>query len=175
VLLSVADAGLIRPVWQEVIEDEVRRNSIRLSISRGSDYSAAEAAADVVKVNMNRAFPGACLEPPDWIRYVGDCTNHPKDRHVLAVAIGGRASHVVTNNIRDFPVPSRPPGIGVVRPDTFLVGLLMTDTAGVVGAIETMVRRHKKPPHTPAELASKIAAGQTMPRFGAELVRVLHG
>lgn len=172
-LLSVADAELIRPIWQEEIEDEVHRNSIKLSVKRGSAPAAAEAKADRVNAIMNKAFPGACLGRKDWERYVKHCTNDPKDRHVLAAAIGGNASHVVTSNIRDFPVASRPTGIAVIRPDTLMVGLLTRDAAGVVGAIETMAGRHTNPPHTPRELADKMAAGKHLPHFGAAIARVL--
>jgi hypothetical protein len=39
-----------------------------------------------------------------------------RDRHLLAVAVGTKAAHLVTTNIRDFPVRSRPAGVAVVKP-----------------------------------------------------------
>ncbi len=173
--MSVAEEGLIRPVWQEEIEDEIHRNGIKLSVKRGADPGSAAKAADQVKTNMRRAFPGACLDRSDWEQHLKSCTNDPKDRHVLAAAIGAGASHVVTSNIRDFPVPSRPEGFEVVRPDAFLLELLIADPAGVIAAIVAMTSRHRHPPHTPLEIAEKLAASPNARRFGGALVRHLHG
>jgi hypothetical protein len=48
-------------------------------------------------------------------------TNEPKDRHVLAAAVRGRADVIVTENIRDFPPLAADPknefvSVLVIRP-----------------------------------------------------------
>jgi len=100
-------------------------------------------------------------------------TNHVKDRHVLAAAVGARASHVVTANIKDFPVRSRPAGIVVVRPDALLLSMLAGDRDNVLRALASMARRHRRPTQTPAELAKLIDAGVHAPRFGRRLLETL--
>jgi hypothetical protein len=100
-------------------------------------------------------------------------TNHRKDRHVLAAAIGSHATHVVTDNLRDFPVRSRPPGVTVVTPDAFLLDLLQHDPAAVTAAVRAMARRHRNPPHTTRQLAQFIADGVFTPKFGVALMNLL--
>lgn len=48
---------------------------------------------------------------------------HPKDAHVLAAAVGGRADFLVTGNVRDFPTSYRTTRI--VTPATFLTSLVL--------------------------------------------------
>lgn len=121
---------------------------------------------------MNSAFPDARLGDRAWRRHVGAMTNHVKDRHVLAAAVGARATHVVTLNLRDFPVASRPPGVRVQGPDRFLLDRVAEDADAVVRAVAAMARRHVRPRHTPRELADLMAAGQFVPRLG-EMLRGL--
>lgn len=115
-LLSCASAGVFRPVWQGEIEAELRRNGARLLTRRGVGVDEAGAALDHVIAEMNRAFPDARLHPRSWRGLEAAMTSHPKDRHVLAAAVAAEATHLVTDNTRDFPVRSRPEGLVVQRP-----------------------------------------------------------
>lgn len=57
-LLSCASVGIFRPVWQDEILDEVRRNSIRLLVDRKQlAQETAEAAVRHTLTQMARAFP----------------------------------------------------------------------------------------------------------------------
>src|ERR1035441_1257521 len=69
---------------------------------------------------MADAFPDAGVNSSLWVPLVPDMTCDRKDRHVLAVAVGAAATHLVTDNTRDFPVASRPHGGAVVKPDLFM-------------------------------------------------------
>ena len=51
--------------------------------------------------DMQAAFPDATVA--GYERLVGDMANHPSDRHVLAAAVHGCATVVVTWNVRHFP------------------------------------------------------------------------
>lgn len=44
--------------------------------------------------NMRKSFPEGTIGGYDWL--IPILTNHPGDRHVLAAAIHGRASQIVT-------------------------------------------------------------------------------
>ncbi|WP_029875462.1 PIN domain-containing protein [Rhizobium leguminosarum] len=60
----------------------------------------------------------------------------PDDRHGLAVAIAGKASVIVTGNLKDFPAADlRPHGVTCVSPDNFLVGLHSTFSSALIDSI----------------------------------------
>jgi hypothetical protein len=92
-----------------------------------------------------------------------------KDRHVLAVAVAADATHVVTENTKDFPVASVPEGIKVAKVDAFLCELLAVDSEAVLDAGQVMCDRYSRPDMTVAELAEKFANGDSAPQFGRRL------
>lgn len=161
--------GLFRPVWQSEIEEEIRRNGIRLLERRGLDSRAATAALDHTLAQMNSAFPDARLSTRRWRRHLAAMSNHPKDRHVLAAAVGASASHVVTENTRHFPLHARPPGLVVQKAQPFLRDRLDRQPQLVLAAASAMTGRNRRPPHT-EELAGQLIASERLPVFGAELL-----
>jgi predicted nucleic acid-binding protein len=174
ILLSCAEQSAFRPIWQDEILDEVRRNTVRLLKDRsGLTDDAATAAATHLLEQMSQAFPNARQPGDVWIPLVPVLTCDDKDRHVLAVAIGAAATHLVTDNVRDFPSRTVPPGLVVVPPDRFLLDLLTVDPGQVVDAMETMSRRFRQPRKTVLELAEEMAKGRYVPGFGDELGRIL--
>ncbi|HET9060145.1 MAG TPA: PIN domain-containing protein [Acidimicrobiales bacterium] len=172
-LLSCAHVGLFRPIWQQEIEAEVHRNGIRLDRKRGASDKEAAAQLDHVFTQMNRAFPDARLGESTWLEHVKDMTNDPKDRHVLAVAVGGGATHVVTSNTKHFPLRSRPPRLVVQRPDAFLLERLAERPEEVITAVRQMAARHQRPPETAEALALKMTKGSFVQRFGEALLALL--
>jgi predicted nucleic acid-binding protein len=174
VLLSCAHESAFRPVWQDEILDEVLRNSVRLLRDRsGVPEEAATAAAAYTLEQMARAFPDACRPSETWVPLVPGLSCDEKDRHVLAVALGAEATHLVTNNARDFPPASVPRGLAVIPPDRFLLELLAAVPDQVVDAVEGMSNRLKQPRKTSAELAEQMAKGRHLPEFGDKLGRIL--
>ena len=95
-LLSVAAAGTFRPLWQSEIMREVARNRIRLDLQHGMTRGTATEQADQAAHQMRQAFPDAELDQDRWLPRLPQMRNDVKDRHVLAVAVGGHASHLVT-------------------------------------------------------------------------------
>jgi predicted nucleic acid-binding protein len=172
-LLSCADVAVFRPVWQTRIEAEVHRNGVRLAKRKGASDQEAIAQLDHALAQMNLAFPDARLDDKQWQHHVEDMTNHPKDRHVLAAAVGGGATHVVTANIRDFPVRSRPPGVRVQKPDAFLLDRLAERPELVVYGVQRMAARHRRPSETPEALALRMVQSEHVRRFAQALLEVL--
>ena len=133
----------------------------------------ALASVEYTLSRMAIAFPDAVADSSLWVPLVPDMTCDSKDRHVLAVALGAEATHLVTENTRDFPVASRPHGVAVVKPDRFMRDQLASSPNLVVEAIESMSRRLKKPKKSTVQLAEFMARGAYLPRFGAELRNLL--
>ena len=76
----------------------------------------------------------------------------PKDRHVLAAAIRGRADAIVTFNLKDFPKTTLGQyGIEAQHPDEFLIHLYDLYPAHVVTALKRVRKRLKNPPYSVAE------------------------
>ena len=171
VLLSIAAAGLFVPIWQGEMEAEVLRNASRLIASRQPTLDIIDIAAKVHRTiaQMNTAFPGARLDDADWKGLVATMTNDPMDRHVLAAAVASQATHLVTENLRDFPRRSVPTPLVVPRADDFLVGLFGEHRDAVVASLERMCERRLHRPRTLDDLAVQLADGPTLPRFGALL------
>jgi len=68
----------------------------------------------------------------------------PKDVHVLAAAIHGRADAIVTFNLKDFPVEAAARhGIEVKHPNDFIVNVIDLDTAKALTAIGNQRRQFR--------------------------------
>lgn len=67
------------------------------------------------------------------------------DRHVLAAAIAGKASVIVTWNIADFPSEClRSHGVACRSPDDFLVDLHSTFAGALIDSVERARRNLRK-------------------------------
>jgi len=55
--------------------------------------------------NLRDVLPEAMVD--DYAQFLAGLTNDPKDHHVVAAALKGNASIIVSGNLRDFhPLPS---------------------------------------------------------------------
>lgn len=154
-LLWLSEAGIFELLWSDRILDEVQRNLPKLGVSE-------EKAAHRVRA-MRDAFGEAALVD-DFDHVIADMTCDPKDRHVLAAAVGAEAAMLVTFNLKDFP-PDSTSGLQVdaVHPDTFLTGLLAEDPIGVVEALHRGSADLRNPAQTATEFLSSLTA--TVPIF----------
>lgn len=84
-----------------------------------------------------------------------------KDRHVLAAAVGGGASLIVTWNLKDFPA-SALEGYGVAArtPDDVLCTLFEADPEVFLAAAAAMRARLKNPAMTPAEWLESVKSAR---------------
>lgn len=158
-LLCIAEEQLFQPLWSEDILDELRRNLLRHGVGKsGVDHRIEQ---------MVRHFPGAMVTGHDSL--VEAMTNHPKDRHVLAAAVRGRAEVIVTDNTRDFPdVSVRPYDIEVAHQDGFLLDQLDLDRSAVRRALDRQVSRYRREPRTVDALLDALGSpGSRCPNFAA--------
>lgn len=151
---------MFQPLWSEDILDELRRNLLR--------HGVAESGVDHRIEQMIEHFPGASVT--GYRSLIGAMKNHPKDRHVVAAAVRGRAELIVTENTRDFPATSVTPyDIEVTDQDSFLLNQLDLDGSAVHRALSRQVSRYRRHPRTIDELLGALSgAGSGCPNFARD-------
>ncbi|NLE37128.1 MAG: PIN domain-containing protein [Pirellulaceae bacterium] len=161
-LMHLALAGLYRARWTDRIHDEWMENLLR----NRPDLQPEQ--LERTRFLMNAHAPDCLitgyealigrLELPD-----------SDDRHVLAAAIHGNASAIVTFNVDDFPPSCLDPfGIEPLHPDDFIRRLLDLDAPAVLRA----ARRHRaslKNPPKDVHAYLEALARQLLPETVARL------
>ncbi|MGL4174469.1 MAG: PIN domain-containing protein [Dermatophilaceae bacterium] len=144
-LIRLDIAGLYRARWSEQILDECFEN---LTADRPD---IAEYRLTRTRRLMNTALPGAIVEGYETLVDAQDLPD-AGDRHVLAAAIHARASHLVTNNLADFPSDRTQGELLIVSPDSFVTGLAEHEIETVVQVVETQAGQLDRPAMTTVEL-----------------------
>jgi hypothetical protein len=143
--MYLALTGLFRARWSDAVHDEW----INALLKNRPDLSRVK--LERTRMLMDKHADDARVTGYENLM-AGLTLPDPKDRHVLAAAICGRADVIVTTNLRDFPIASLSPfGIEAQHPDEFILHLI-----GLApGAVAASARQHqqslKNPPKTVAE------------------------
>jgi hypothetical protein len=104
----------------------------------------------------------------DYTQYFAGLTSDPKDHHVIAAALEGNASIIVTGNLRDFhPLPS---SVTAQAPDDFFCGFLH-QTGSILSGLERVRTNWPKPWPTHERLLKQLAT--FTPRFVEHIRSVL--
>lgn len=160
VTLRIAEEGAFSPLWSQGVLDELVE-----ALVRNERTTPAKARRRVE--HMRRAFPAAEVE--DYELLVPSMTCDPKDRHVLAAAVSGRAEVLVTFNTSDFPESSTAPhDITVVHPDQFLLDQLDLHPRLVHRAVEGLLTTASRPPLASADLLDALVRTE-VPQFAEAL------
>ena len=145
VLLSLAAAGLYRPLWSDTINGEWTRHLIDRRPDRIERIRATVSL-------MNEAFPEAIVTHYEDLISVLVLPD-PDDRHILAAAIRGGANVIVTENIADFPADVLDRcDIEARTADDFVLNTVELYPTDSVAAFRGMRRRYANPPYSPEDL-----------------------
>jgi predicted nucleic acid-binding protein len=130
VLIQCAFDGLVDARWTDDIHDEWIRN-----------LAAKTLSLPIERLIATRDRMKAVLPEADVANYRPLVTNlelpDPDDRHVLAAAIAGKASIIVTWNLKDFPASSlRPYGITSQSPDDLLSDLHAASPDALISSVK---------------------------------------
>ena len=138
IVLGVARAGLITPLWSERLLEEWARAAAR----NGGPVDEALARGEIAA--LGAAFPGArvaadlAIEAGLWLPDSGDI-------HVLATAVVGQADTILTLNLRDFPARELAGhGVEAIHPDACLYALWLAHPdiiAAAVAAVHATAQR----------------------------------
>lgn len=95
-LLRLAeDPAFYRPLWSEDILREVGKTLIE----KGHTIKQRDRRLDVMRAH----FPEALVEVPGELVGAFNGIPDPRDRHVLAAALQGKADAIITQNTKHFP------------------------------------------------------------------------
>ena len=132
IVLGLARAGLITPVWSDRLLEEWARTAQR----QGGAADAALARGDIALLSAE--FPQACIAA-DPAREAQLWLPDPGDIHVLSTALGAGADMIMTLNLRDFPRSELVAhGLEAHHPDAAIYALWLDHphvVADVVGAV----------------------------------------
>lgn len=138
-LMELAITDLFRAKWSSMIHDEWTRSLLKNRQDLSSDDLKRTRqlmdihVRDCLVDNFEELIPA--LQLPD-----------PKDRHVLAAAIRGRADVIVTYNLKDFPEKElKKYGVAAQHPDEFLKHVLDLAPGTVCAAAQTHRKRLGNP------------------------------
>jgi predicted nucleic acid-binding protein len=128
-LLRAAEQYLYMFFTSPKIIEETTRYLSKILAKRLDEAEARKKAQHRIEA-MLKAFPESIIEPSPHL--IDSLHNHPKDRHVLAVAIKAREDRgdasltfIVTTNLKDFPQDALESySIQAISPDDFLCFLL---------------------------------------------------
>ena len=137
--------------WSRQVLDEMARNVLQ------NNPNLPEERIERLVRTMKRAFPEAMVTGHEPL--IPSMTNNPKDRHVMAAAVKGRADVIVTSNVRDFPPEAcEPYDVDVQTPDEFLrYQWEIGDPDFLLGVFDDWASQLKSPPLTLEELLERLA------------------
>ncbi|QVM89731.1 PIN domain-containing protein [Pseudomonas entomophila] len=163
-LMNLALTGVYRARWSARIHDEWKRN---LLLNRPD---LTQEQLDRTSGLMDAAVPDALVSDYEALVSGLDLPDED-DRHVLAAAIKGNASVIVTFNLKDFPDTAlRGFDIEALHPDDFIADLWDLDKAAVLEAVQRQRQSLKDPPQSVQMYLDKLLQ-QKLP----EAVKLLSG
>lgn len=153
---------LYLPLWSAEILDEVRRTQTT-KLKR----TYPPKLADYWRQQVRHAFPEA--EVKGYEKLATLMTNHEKDRHVLAAAVKGGASLIVTFNLRDFRKADLEPWeVIATHPEDYLLTLHSMNPGVVMAKLAAIAQEDGK------DLQDVIIhLGKSVPAFASRLLENL--
>lgn len=159
-LLTLAQNRLFRPRWSDWVHEEWTK-ALK---SRRPDIAAA--TIDQLRTLVDAAVPD-CLVTGFESLIPGLQLPDRDDRHVLAAAIHGGATCIVTFNLADFPLAvTKHHNILAVHPDDFLLDIHGLDEDRFAQAVREDIAHYRNPPLSFADYAASLAKAG-MPKAAA--------
>ncbi len=150
----------------EKILDELQRSLV--NTGRANPQSALR-LIEAIHV----AFPDSIKTARTYARLIPQMQNHPKDRHVLALAVASKCQTIVTSNLVHFPKSVLEPlAIEAMHPDVFLMNLFDQAPNVMAGLVQAQAAALKAPPMTVQDVIAELD-NQGAPRFATSVKELL--
>lgn len=144
-LMWLALTDLYHARWSDRIQQEWIRNVLK----QRQDIKQED--LERTRVLMNTAVRDCIVDDFEHLIPVVELPD-PDDRHVLAAAIHGGASLIVTFNLKDFPSKAlEPHNLAAQHPDDFIFDLFDSHPALVCQAVANHRRSLRNPPKSTEE------------------------
>ena len=151
-VLFAAQTKLYRARWSERVNDEW----IEAVVKKAKRPSVTTESLQATRNYMNEAILDCLVENFEHLE-VGLKLPDPKDNHVLAAAIHGHASTIVTFNLKDFPEDYLSQfKIHATHPDQFLIDAYYISPDHFIEAVKQDFQHYKQPPLTFAEYIQSL-------------------
>lgn len=147
------------PVWSDRILEETYRTHVH-KLKWGKDRAAS------FRRVLRDHYPEAMCT--GYEQLIPAMTNHEKDRHVLAAAVKGEASLILTFNLKDFRDEDLSPwAIKARSPDDYLTTLYEMDSVPIAQTLGLIEECRRARGDTLEDVIFKL--GQALPRLAAHL------
>ena len=151
-VLFAAQTKLYRARWTERVNDEW----IDAVVKKAKKPSVTKEALQLTRLAMNEAIMDSLIENYEHLEE-GLKLPDPKDNHVLAAAIHGHASTIVTFNLKDFPDDYLSKfKIHATHPDQFLIDAFYISRDHFIEAVMQDFQHYKQPPLTFSEYIQSL-------------------
>ncbi|HET9061578.1 MAG TPA: PIN domain-containing protein [Acidimicrobiales bacterium] len=165
-LLRIGERGLYRPLWSARIVTEAI--DAIAEIHPGLDVGLVRRRFAI----MDEVFEDARVDGWEALEATVALPD-PDDRHVLAVALRGRADAIITANTRDFPPEVVGPlNIEIIDPDSFLLDQLDLAPRIVLEVLREQSAHTRRPALSPVDLLARLARAGA-PTFAQEAGRLI--
>lgn len=155
-LLTLASLDAFEVRWSDEILEEVRRNVL----ADHPDIDPERFVGHTLGA-MRSAFPDALVTDFEFL--IERLDNHPKDRHVAAVALAAEAEAIVTLDVADFEsAVLAKAGIRVVTPGALIEELLHEEAGLLAMAVGDLAARWQRPARSVNEILDLLARHPTM-------------
>jgi predicted nucleic acid-binding protein len=147
-LMWLAYKKVFRAHWTQQIQDEWTRNLLknRTDLRLETLLATQNMMNQALPFGLLKNVPSSEINLPDL-----------NDVHVVAAAVKVRATHIVTENTRDFPKESLAPlGITAIKTDDFIGLLLAYQPKGVLEAFALQQANLKNPKMSFTELLAHL-------------------
>ena len=159
-LLLAEKPRLYLPLWSDEILAETKRTQLE-------KLGWAERLAESFERQLRMVFPESMVTGHGHL--VNECTNDPKDRHVLACAIHSKAEVILTFNLRDFPSAALEPwGIAATHPQDYLIMLFELEPLHVMHQLGAIAQKRAMTLED-----HLIDLGRFLPKFATRLLEAL--
>lgn len=164
-LMQFAKQDAFQARWSDDIQEEWTRSVLE----ERNDLSVAQLAR--TRVLMDKHIPDARVT--GYANLLSELTlPDPDDRHVLAAAIVGGATVIVTFNLKDFPDQlTAPHDCKAAHPDDFLHDIAVGARGQMIQAVRAILARLRNPPVS-FDMYVDVLRRVQLPRF-AEILAAM--